>query len=195
MFKEFCEKKSMRRQLTIPATLQQNDMAERTNRTLLDIVRSMMAHANLPISFWGDVLLMVAYILNHVPSKSISTTLYELWHSRKPSLEHLRPWGSTGYVHSPTRKHGKLRPKATKLVFIRYPEYSKGYVMYSEHPNGGMTEVDSLNVEFLEDEFPSIGEIKNDLALFELPLDNQLSLDEREDLNTHRITEDSIRDE
>ena len=67
--------------------------------------------------------------------------------------------------------------------------------MYGEHHTGGMTEVDSCNVEFLEDEFPSIGEIKNDLALFELPLDDQLSLSEREDVNTHRITEDSIRDE
>ena len=77
------------------------------------------------------------------------------------------------------------------MVFIRYSEHSKGYVMYGEHPNGGMIEVDSRNVEFLEDEFPSIGEIKQDTALYELPLDNQLSLGEGEYLNTHRATEDS----
>jgi len=105
------------------------------------------------------------------------------------------PWGSVGYVHNLTHKHGKLGPRATKMVFICYPEHSKGYVMYGEHPNGGMTEVDSHNVEFLEDDFSSIGEIKNDVALFGLPLDDQLSLNEEEDLNTHRITEDSIRDE
>ena len=81
------------------------------------------------------------------------------------------------------------------MVVIRYPEHSKGYVMYSEHPNDRMTEVDSRNVEFLEDEFPSIGEIKQAIALYELPLDDHLSLGEGEDLNTHRITEDSIRDE
>jgi len=44
--------------------------------------------------------------------------------------------------------------------------------MYGEHPNGGMTEVDLRNVNFPEDEFPSIGEIKTDLALYELPLDD-----------------------
>ena len=37
--------------------------------------------------------------------------------------------------------------------------------MYREHPNGGMTEIESRNVDFLEDEFPSIGEIKKDLKL------------------------------
>jgi len=51
LFKEFCEEKGIRRQLTIPATPRQNGVAERRNRTLLDMVRSMMAHANLPISF------------------------------------------------------------------------------------------------------------------------------------------------
>jgi transposase InsO family protein len=51
------EEKGIRRQLTIPNTLQQNGVAERRNRTLLDIVRSIMAQANLPISFCGDALL------------------------------------------------------------------------------------------------------------------------------------------
>ena len=81
------------------------------------------------------------------------------------------------------------------MVFIRYLKHSKGYVMHGEHHNDSMTEVDSYNVEFLKDEFLNIGKIKNDLALFELPLDDQLSLSEEEDLNTHRITEDSIGDE
>ena len=50
-FKIFCDEKGIARQLTIPYTPQQNGVAERRNRTLLDMVRSMMARANLPISF------------------------------------------------------------------------------------------------------------------------------------------------
>ena len=72
MFKEFCEEKGIQRQLTIPRTPQQNGVAERRNRTLLDMVRSMMAHASLPISFWGDALLTATYILNRVPTKSVT---------------------------------------------------------------------------------------------------------------------------
>jgi len=74
----------------IPNTPQQNGVAERRNRTLLVMVRSMMAQANLPISFWDDALFMTTYISNCVPSKSVSTTPYELWNGRKPHLDHLR---------------------------------------------------------------------------------------------------------
>ena len=52
-----------------------------------------MAQANLPISFWGDALLTAAYILNRVPSKSVSSTLYELWNDEKPDLGNLHPMG------------------------------------------------------------------------------------------------------
>ena len=52
-FTGLCEEKGMRRQLTIPRTLQQNGIAEKMNRNLLDMSRSMMVQANLPISFWG----------------------------------------------------------------------------------------------------------------------------------------------
>ena len=78
LFKEFCEEKGIRMQLTIHGTQQQNGVAERRNRTLLDMVRSMMAHANLPISFWGDALLTAMYILNRVPCKSVPATPCEL---------------------------------------------------------------------------------------------------------------------
>jgi len=59
--------------------------------------------------------------------------------------------------------------------------------MYGEHPNGGMTEIESRNVDFLEDEFLSIGETKKDLELYELQQDLQPSLGEGEDLNSHQV--------
>ena len=67
-FKDLCEEKGICRQLTIPKTPQQNGVAERRNKTLLDMVRSMMAQANLLISFWQDSLFTVANILNRVSS-------------------------------------------------------------------------------------------------------------------------------
>jgi len=87
--KEFCEKKGIQRQLTIPRTPQQDGVTECRNRTLLDMVRLVMTH--VPISFWGAALLTATYILNRVPSKSIPTTPYKLWFGKKSSLDHLRP--------------------------------------------------------------------------------------------------------
>ena len=78
LFKAYCNENCIARQLTIPYTPQQNGVVERRNRTLLDMVRSMMAQAKLPISFWGDALMTTTYILNSVPSKSVSSTSYEL---------------------------------------------------------------------------------------------------------------------
>uniref|UniRef100_A0A2N9FM86 Integrase catalytic domain-containing protein n=1 Tax=Fagus sylvatica TaxID=28930 RepID=A0A2N9FM86_FAGSY len=137
---DLCEENGIRKQLTISNTPQQNGVAERRNRTLLDMVRSMMAQANLPISFWGDALLTAAYILNRVPSHT-------------------------------AHKYGKLGPRARKHIFIRYSDSSKGYVMYGEHPNGGMTEIESRDIDFIETDFPSIGDANKDLDLYELEED------------------------
>ena len=54
------------------------------------------------------------------------------------------------------------------MVFRRYSEHSKGYVKYEEHPNGDIMKIDSHNIDFPEDKFLSIGEIKEDVELYEL---------------------------
>ena len=109
-----------------------------------------------------------AYILNRVPSKSVPSTPYELWSGKKPNLSNLRPWGCAGYVHNATHKHGKLDPRANKCVFIKYSNESKGYVMLGEHPDGGVTEIVSRDVEFMENDFPSRGDVGQSLELYEM---------------------------
>jgi hypothetical protein len=66
-------------QLTPPGTPQRNGVPERRNRTLLDMVRSMMSQLDLPLSFWGYTLEIAAFTLNRVPSKSVVKTPYEIW--------------------------------------------------------------------------------------------------------------------
>jgi hypothetical protein len=156
------------RQLTMPRTPQQNGVAERRNQTLLEMVRSIMAQANLPISYWGDAFFTTAYILNRVPSKSVPSTRYELWTGKKPDLSNLRPWGSAGFVHDTSHKYGKLGSRGKKCIFIRYSEHSKGYVLIGEQPDGSVTEVESRDVDFIENEFPSRGEVDKDLTLYEM---------------------------
>ena len=63
---------------------------------------------------------MATYVLNRVPSKSITSMPYELWTERKPDLSNLKPWGCVAYVHGSSHKYEKLGPKGKKSIFIRY---------------------------------------------------------------------------
>ena len=113
-------------QLTAPGTPQQNGVAERRNRTLLDMMRSMMSYFSLLTSFWGYALQTVVYILNMVPSKSIPNTPLELWNGRKPSLRHIRILKG---------KTGKLEPRSEVCMFVGYPKGTRGGMFYSYQDN------------------------------------------------------------
>ncbi|KAK1650213.1 hypothetical protein QYE76_068018 [Lolium multiflorum] len=135
-------------QLTPPGTPQRNGVSERRNRTLLDMVRSMMSLTDLPLSFWSYALETAAFTLNRAPSKSVETTPYELWFNKKPKLSFLKVWGCEAYVKK--LQPDKLEPKAEKCVFIGYPKETIGYTFY--HRSEGKIFV-AKNGTFLEKEF------------------------------------------
>ena len=83
-------------------------MSERRNHPLLDMVRSMMSLAVLPLSFWGYALETAAFTLNRAPSKSVETTQSELWFGKKPKLSFLKVWGCDAYMK-------KFHPDKLKL--------------------------------------------------------------------------------
>jgi hypothetical protein len=120
-------------QLTPPRTPQLNGVAERRNRTLLDMVRSMMSRASLPISFWGYALETAAHILNLVPTKKVAKTPHEMWTGKVPSLAHIKVWGCEVFVRRET--HDKLEPRSERCVFIGYPRKSFGYLFYKPSKN------------------------------------------------------------
>ena len=100
-------------QLTPPRTTQLNGVAARRNRTLLDMVRSMMSRATLPIHFWGYALETAAHILNLVPTKKVAKTPHEMWTGKVPSLAHIKVWGYEAYVIRET--HDKLVERTERL--------------------------------------------------------------------------------
>ena len=79
-------------QLMPPRTPWRNGVSKRRNRTLLDMVRSMMSLTDLPLLFWGYALETAAFTLNRAPSKSVETAPYELWFSKKSKLPFLKVW-------------------------------------------------------------------------------------------------------
>ncbi|KAK9028401.1 hypothetical protein V6N11_068206 [Hibiscus sabdariffa] len=77
-------------QPTPPGTPQWNGVSERRNRTLLDMVRSMMSHSDLLTSYWGHALETAAFTLNRVPSKSVQKTPHEMWTGKHPSMSFMK---------------------------------------------------------------------------------------------------------
>ena len=115
-------------QFTPPYTPQHNGVSERRNRTLQDMVRSMMSLTTLPMSFWGYALESAARILNMVPTKKVDKTPYEIWHGKVPNLSYLKVWGCEALVKRDTPN--KLEPRAIKCIFVGYPKETMGYYFY-----------------------------------------------------------------
>ena len=129
-FARYLEECGIVPQYTMPGSPSMNGVAERRNRTLKDMVRSMIAHSSLPESLWGEALKTAAYILNRVPSKAVAKTPYELWTGRKPSLKHLHIWGCPAEARPYRPNAKKLDSKTVSSYFIGYSERSRGYKFY-----------------------------------------------------------------
>jgi hypothetical protein len=92
-FAKFLAKNGIIAQYSMSGEPQQNGVAERQNHILMDMVRSMLRHASLPVSLWIEALKTVAHVLNLAPTKSAPNTPYEMWTGKKPSLNYLHVWG------------------------------------------------------------------------------------------------------
>src|ERR1044072_4671521 len=85
------------------------------------MARSMLKCKNIPKSFWGEVVATAVYLLNLCPFKRIKgVTPKEAWTSKKPSVNHLRIFGSVCYRHVPKSKRSKLDSRSEKLVLVGY---------------------------------------------------------------------------
>nr|GFA55105.1 ribonuclease H-like domain-containing protein [Tanacetum cinerariifolium] len=91
---QFCEMKGILRQYSIARTPQQNKVAERRNRTLIEAARAMLADSKLPTTFWAEAINTACYVQTRVlVIKPYNKTPYELFHGRTPALSFIRPFG------------------------------------------------------------------------------------------------------
>ena len=131
-FKSYIEQHGIEHQLTVSYTPQQNGVSERMNRTLMDLVRSMLHSARLDKKFWAEALSTAAYIRNRVTSKSLpgGITPFHRWMERTPDLSHLRIFGSKCWYVLPKTHVRKLDPRARVGLMIGYSSQSKGYKIW-----------------------------------------------------------------
>ena len=130
----YLKEKGIRHQLTVPHSPQQNGVAERMNRTLVESARSMVAHAALSNIFWAEAISTAAYVRNRLPTMALkeNETPCERWYGRKPDVSHFRVFGCMAYAHVPDNERRKLDKKSKKIRFVGYSLTSKGYRLFDE---------------------------------------------------------------
>ena len=141
------------RDFTNPYSPEQNGVSERKNRTLIEVVLSMLHHANFSSTYWGEAVLTANYLQNRLPTKAVyNKTPYELWTGRKPNLIHLQTFGCTAYALIPEerRKKSALSEKSTPCWFLGYPSGIKGYRLQAK---SNRSIIISRNVIFRENDF------------------------------------------
>ncbi|UYV63588.1 K02A2.6-like [Cordylochernes scorpioides] len=125
----FCTSVGIVHEHTMTYTPQQNGVAERMNRTLLDLVRSTISGSGLPKASWAELTYTAAYVRNRVLNNhNGESTPYELWTGNKPSLKHTRAIGCQVFVHIPRQvRKSKLERRAVKGNLVGYALRGRGY--------------------------------------------------------------------
>lgn len=148
-FERFCKEKGIEVNWTIPYTPEQNGVAERMNRTLVEKARAMMFDCGISKRFWGQAVQTAAYLVNRSPSTAIQSgvTPFELWESKKPNISKLRTFGCSVFVHIPKEHRKKMDSKAWKGIFIGY-----GHNGYRVWNTTSQRIVHARDVDFVEAE-------------------------------------------
>ncbi|GKB81468.1 putative ribonuclease H-like domain-containing protein, partial [Tanacetum coccineum] len=125
---EFCESKWIKREFNNARTPQQNGVAKRKNRTLIEAARTMLADSLLHVTFWAEAVNTACYVLNRaLVTKPQNKTPYELVLGRPPSISFLRPFGCPVTILNTLDSLGKFKGNADEGFLVGYFVNSKAF--------------------------------------------------------------------
>jgi len=141
-------------QRTAPHTPEHNGVAERCNRSVMEMARAMLYNARLDLKFWPDAVATATYLKNRSAHQALEgVTPEEVWSGKKPDVSHLHVFGCTGYVHVPKKERSKLDAKTRACIFLGYVSDSasgeKVFKLFCPQNNTFLT---SRNVLFIDEE-------------------------------------------
>ena len=128
-FLKLCQDEGIVRHFTVRETPQQNGVAERMNRTLLEKVRCLLSNAGLGKEFWAEAVTYAGHLINRLPTAANEgKTPMEVW-SGKPATDYhyLHIFGCPAYFHV---RESKLDPRAKKAVFLGFNDGVKGFRLW-----------------------------------------------------------------
>ncbi|CAA9994150.1 unnamed protein product [Nesidiocoris tenuis] len=136
-FEDFLKAEGIKHQKTVPYTPQQNGVAERMGRTVIEKARCLLFDSELPRKYWGEALNTAIYLKNRSPTSALTGKVpEEAWAQKKVDLSHLRIFGSKAYTHVPDQKRTKFDKKTKELVMVGYSDITKGYRLIDrQHPS------------------------------------------------------------
>uniref|UniRef100_A0A2N9GH47 Integrase catalytic domain-containing protein n=1 Tax=Fagus sylvatica TaxID=28930 RepID=A0A2N9GH47_FAGSY len=128
-FNQFCANKGIIHQLSCPHTPQQNGVAERKHKHLIQCALAILSESKLPMSYWSHAVSTATHLINRLPTPNLSyNNPWEMLFQKPPDLTYLRSFGCQCFpLLTPYTAH-KLHPKTTPCVFIGYPTHTKGYL-------------------------------------------------------------------
>nr|GEW30541.1 putative ribonuclease H-like domain-containing protein [Tanacetum cinerariifolium] len=145
---QFCGLKGIKREFSIPRTPQQNDIAERKNRTLIEAARTLLADSLLPIPFWAEEVNTACYVQNRVlVTKPHNKNPYELLHGILPSIGFMRPFGYPVTILNTLDHLGKFQGKVDEGFLIGYSVCSKTFRVFNSRTR---IVQETLHVNFIE---------------------------------------------
>ncbi|GKD59798.1 putative ribonuclease H-like domain-containing protein, partial [Tanacetum coccineum] len=131
---DFCKEKGIRRKYSIARTPQQNGVAERRNRTLIEASKTMLADFKLPTTFWAEAVNTACYVHNRVlVVKPYNKTPYELFRDFKPALSFMRPFGCHVTILNTLDNLDKFDGKSDEGFFVGYSLSSKAFRVHKEN--------------------------------------------------------------
>ena len=148
-FTNLCDELGITHQFSAPRTPQQNGVAERKNRTLLDMSRTMLAEHNLPGYFWAEAVSTACYVANRALIRgTLNKTPYELVKKRTPNISYFRIFGCRCYILVNGKSNiGKFDSRSDEGIFLGYSERSKAYRVFNRRT---LVVEESVHVKFIE---------------------------------------------
>ncbi|GJU03784.1 putative ribonuclease H-like domain-containing protein [Tanacetum coccineum] len=145
---DFCREKGIKREYSIAKTPQQNGVAEKRNRTLIEAARTMLADSKLPTIFWAKAVSTACYVQNRVLIvKPHNKTPYDLFRGFKPALSFMRPFGCHVTILNTLDSLGKFDGKSNEGFFVGYSLSSKAFRVYNTRTR---RVEENLHIGFLE---------------------------------------------
>ncbi|GJV69480.1 putative ribonuclease H-like domain-containing protein [Tanacetum coccineum] len=155
-FIEFCGSKGIKREYSNARTPQQNGVAERKNRTLIEAARTMLADSFLPNTFWAEAVSTACYVLNRVlVTKLQNKTPYELITGKIPIISYIRPFGCHVTILNTIDHLGKFDGKSDEGFLVGYSLQSKAFRVYNLETK---RVEENLHITFLENKPNVVGE-------------------------------------